>query len=205
MDTPYSFKIGGDGVPNCFTRKLIRSLSSLRGQFADTAAYERLRSAGDPALYEVYELDRPCRPGEVLHGVSLVHPGTVGDEYFMTKGHFHAVLATGELYYCLRGQGTMLMETPEGAWATEDMRAGTVVYVPPRWAHRSVNTGATDLAMLFAYPGEAGHDYGTIEQQGFAKRVVCRDGVPTIIDNQAWLAPDQRGAGAVGTANGEGS
>ena len=42
------------------------------------------------------------------------YPGKVGDEYFMTKGHFHTILETCEVYYTLSGQGAMLMETPEG-------------------------------------------------------------------------------------------
>ena len=37
-----------------------------------------------------------------------------------------------------------------------------------RWAHRSVCTSRQeDLVTFFAYPANAGHDYGTIERQGF--------------------------------------
>ena len=32
--------------------------------------------------------------------------------YFMTKGHFHTILDTSEIYYGLSGHGMMLMETP---------------------------------------------------------------------------------------------
>ena len=60
--------------------------------------------------------------------------------------------------------------------------------MPPRWAHRSVNSGADDLITFFAYPGNAGHDYGTIEQNGFRKLVIERDGRPAIIDNPRWQA-----------------
>ena len=31
---------------------------------------------------------RPEVAGELLHGVSVIHPGVVGNEFFMTKGHF---------------------------------------------------------------------------------------------------------------------
>jgi glucose-6-phosphate isomerase len=58
-----------------------------------------------------------------------------------------------------------------------------VVYVTPRWAHRSVNTGEEDLVTFFVYPGHAGHDYASIEAAGFRKRVVERDGAPTVVDN----------------------
>src|SRR5690606_30127507 len=145
--------------------KPIRStLTSIKEQHHDTAAYESMLADADELLYEVYELARPHESGELLHGVSIVHPGKVGDEYYMTKGHFHTVLETAEVYVCLSGHGAMVMETPEGDWSVEMLAPGRVLYVPPRWAHRSVNTGDEDLITLFAYPGHAGHDYGTIEQ-----------------------------------------
>ena len=81
----------------------------------------------------------------------------------------------------------MVMETPEGEWAVEPLRPGKVLYVPPRWAHRSVNTGSQeDLVTLYIYPAHAGHDYGTIETRGFHKLVVERDGKPQVIDNPRW-------------------
>jgi glucose-6-phosphate isomerase len=144
-------------------------------------------------LYEVYELERPEMAGELLHGISIVHPGVVGEEYFMTKGHFHAELDTAEVYYCLNGQGMMVMETPEGEWAVEELRPGRVLYVPPRWAHRSVNTGQNeDLVTFFVYPGHAGHDYGTIEGQGFRKLVMEKNKRPQVVDNPHWRGPEER-------------
>jgi glucose-6-phosphate isomerase len=135
----------------------------------------------------VYELQRPTVSGELLHGISIVHPGKVGDEFNMTKGHFHEVLETAEIYTCLKGQGFMVMETPEGEWAVEALYPGRVLYVLPRWAHRSVNSGADeDLITFFVYPGHAGHDYGTIEAQGFRKLIVERDGEAVIVDNPRW-------------------
>ena len=74
-----------------------------------------------------------------------------------------------------------------------EIRPGKVLYVPPRWAHRSVNTGAAaDLITFFVYPGHAGHDYGSIEKQGFRKLVVARDDRPAIVDNPRWTPPEER-------------
>jgi len=85
------------------------------------------------------------------------------------------------------------METPEGDWAVEPLRPNAVLYVPPRWAHRSVNTSPTeDLVTFFVYPGNAGHDYGSIEKQGYRKLVVERNGRPSITDNPRWLPPEKR-------------
>jgi len=157
----------------------------MKGQYADQVAYEAMLARDDVVLYEVYEIDRPKVSGELMNGISMVHPGKVGEEYFMTKGHFHAMMDTAEIYYCLQGTGVMVMETPEGDWAVEDLRPGIVLYIPPYWAHRSVNTSAenVDLVTYFVYPGHAGHDYGTIETQGFRKLIVERDGQLCIVDN----------------------
>ncbi len=176
-----------------FDNHIVRRLSQMAGQYLDVAAYDRLVAVDDRILYEVYEIRRPEVAGELLHGLSVIHPGTVGDEYFMTKGHFHTVLETAEVYFCLRGEGYMVMETPEGDWSVEPFRPNSVMYVPPRWAHRSVNTSPSeDLVFFFVYPGNAGHDYGSIEKQGFRKLIVDRDGEATIIDNPRWRPPGKR-------------
>jgi glucose-6-phosphate isomerase len=65
--------------------------------------------------------------------------------------------------------------------------------VPPGWAHRSVNSGAAaDLVTFFVYPGHAGHDYGSIEKQGFRKLIVDRNGKPEFVDNPRWMPPQER-------------
>lgn len=191
---PFTFDISMvDAILSEYDNHIERRLSAMKGQFADPEALEALLAVEDKLLYEVYEIKRPEIAGELLNGLSIVHPGKVGDEFNMTKGHFHTILETAEVYYCLKGEGMMVMETPEGDWAVEPLRPNSVLYVPPRWAHRSVNTGLDeDLVTFFVYPGDAGHDYGTIETQGFCKLVVERDGQPAIIDNPRWLPPEQR-------------
>jgi glucose-6-phosphate isomerase len=176
-----------------YDNHIVRRLSDMKAQYADQAACETMLEKEDIVLYEVYAIDRPATPGELSHGLSVVHPGTVGDEFFMTKGHYHAVLETAEVYYCLKGQGVMVMETPEGDCVIEELRPGKALYVPPRWAHRSVNTGHDeDLVTFYVYPGDAGHDYGTIETQGFRKLVMHRDGAVVYEDNPRWLPPEAR-------------
>ena len=189
---PFSYEIPLDGgIPSMWDNHTVRSLSSMRGQYLDQKAYAALLAIEDTQLYEVYEVSRPAIAGELLQGVTILHPGKVGDEYFMTKGHFHAVLETGEVYICLRGNGMIVMETPEGEWNVQEFHPGGAVYILPRWAHRTVNVSPSDdLVFFFAYPGNAGHDYGTIEQQGFRKLVIEQDGKPTVIDNPRWKLPD---------------
>lgn len=194
QDIPYSFDILiSEAKLKNYDNHIVRRLSAMRGQYLDEAAYEAMLAEEDVILYEVYEIKRPEIAGELQTGLSIVHPGTVGDEYFMTKGHFHTVLETAEIYYCLKGEGAMVMETPEGDWAVEPLLPGRVLYIPPRWGHRSVNTGNDgDLVTFFAYPGHAGHDYGTIDEQGFRKLVVEQNGQPQVVDNPRWRAQEQR-------------
>ena len=163
-----------------------RRVSEMADQFADKAAVDALIKSGDPLLYEFYGLDLPEQPGVLQFGTTILYPGQVGDEYFMTKGHFHMILDTSEVYYCLSGKGMMLMETPEGDVDMKEIVPGEAVYVPGRWAHRSINTGTQPLVMLFVYRSDAGHDYGTIEEKGYRKIVVERDGKPVLVDNPKW-------------------
>lgn len=190
-DAPFTFTLPFPGlIPSRFDSHITRRLSALQGQFLDTAAYEAMLAVEDTLIYEVYEVHRPERPGEILSGISVVHPGKVGREFFMTKGHFHSIIDTAEIYLCLKGEGYMVMETPEGETCVEPLSPNSVLYVPPRWAHRSVCTSRQqDLVTFFAYPGHAGHDYGTIERQGFGKLVIEGEQGIQIIDNPRWNKP----------------
>lgn len=164
-----------------------RPLSRMNGMYYDQEAFDRMvNDENDPLVYKFYELEVPQTEGDILFGTSIVYPGKVGDEYYMTKGHFHTILETGEVYYCLSGEGYMLMENPEGDWQIEKFEPGQAVYVPPRYAHRSINTGSAPLVTFFAFRGDAGHDYGTIETKGYRKLVLEKDGKPEIIDNPKW-------------------
>jgi len=166
---------------------LQRKLSKMKGMYADDAAFEAAVAKEDTLVYEFYDMGVPDSEKEVAYGTSITYPGKVGDEYYMTKGHFHTVLDTAEAYYCLRGHGYMLMENPEGDWEAAELTAGKAVYVPGRYAHRSINISDSEpLVTFYAFPGHAGHDYGTIETKGFRKLIVEKDGKPAIIDNPKW-------------------
>ncbi|NDJ60219.1 MAG: glucose-6-phosphate isomerase, partial [Chloroflexi bacterium] len=94
----------------------------------------------------------------------------------------------GEVYFGLGGQGYLLLQTEDGDVRDVPMTTGTVAYVPPYWAHRTVNTGTAPFIFFAAWPGDAGHDYGTIERWGFPKLLVDRGGTPTLIDNPRYRA-----------------
>ena len=163
-----------------------RYVSSMKGMYADSEAEKKLIENGDPLVYEFYEMGAPDKSSDLAFGASITYPGKVGNEYFMTKGHFHTVLETAEVYYCLGGQGYMLLESPEGDWSAQKLSPGEMVYVPPRYAHRSINVGDVPMVTFFCFRGDAGHDYGTIETKGYRKLLVEKDGKVDIIDNPKW-------------------
>lgn len=126
------------------------------------------------------QYDVPEEVGQLICCTTVIQPGVVGSEYHMTKGHYHAERDTGEVYVGLRGSGYLLLMTEEGRSAATPMGPGTVAYVPPRWAHRTVNTGAEPFRFFAVYPGQAGHDYGSIEQAGFRQRVLASPEGPVL-------------------------
>lgn len=163
-----------------------RYLSNMRGMFADDAALEAMIKKEDTLIYDFYELGLPETSGDLLFGTSILYPGKVGNEFFMTKGHFHTILDTAEVYYCLSGKGYMLMENPEGDWDAQELTPGKAVYVPKRYAHRSINVGNEPLVTFFVFRADAGHDYGTIETKGYRKLIVDNNGKVEIVDNPRW-------------------
>lgn len=160
------------------TNQITRKASDMQGYYANSEALEELISEhNDPLHYEVFEVPVAEQAGQLMYCISKLQPGKVGDELFMTKGHYHGIAGTAEIYLCLRGQGIMLMKTAGGKWAVEQMNRGRMVYVPPYWAHRSVNTSKAEPLISFCvYPADAGHNYGDIEQEGFGKRIFERNG-----------------------------
>lgn len=170
-----SFDLAAGVMKNPRTH-LVRRASDMRGYYRDGGALERLIAVGNPVHYEVFETPVPHECGHLMYCISQLHPGVVHDEFFMTKGHYHTAINTGEIYLALCGEGLMMMKTPDGHCRYERFEPGRMVYVPPYWGHRSINTGHEPLVSFCVYPGDAGHNYGDIEKEGFPKRAFQRNG-----------------------------
>lgn len=151
-------------------------------------AYLEPPGGRDDLVYEVHNIDVPATADNILSSTTVLYPGTVHDEYFMTKGHFHEVRGRAEIYTGISGEGLLLMATEDGRYAVEEIRPGAVNYVPGGWAHRSVNTGTEPLAFFAAYVGDAGHDYATIEQRGFPVAIVKGAQGPELRKNPRYQA-----------------
>lgn len=157
-----------------------RRMSALDGLFRDRDAWQAAVDDGDPVVYEVALAPVPEAEGELPQSVTTIYPGDVGGEFHMTKGHQHPN-PQGEIYLGLSGTGGLLLfdgTTPR--WIP--MREGTIGYIPPHWAHRSVNTGTEPYRFLAVYPGGAGHDYQWVLDHGMGYRVLRGDGQPRLVD-----------------------
>jgi glucose-6-phosphate isomerase len=119
--------------------------------------------------------------GGLFWGTTFLEPGRVGDEYFMTKGHFHSRRDRAEYYVTVAGSGALILMDETGRTWCEPMSSGSVHYVPAHAAHRVANTGETVLSFLACWPADAGHDYETILTRGFSARMLDVNGIPTLV------------------------
>lgn len=171
------------------TRNIIqRKLSDMRMMYADRDEAARILSEeGDRLIYQVQGVELPEEEGQLPHCTTRILPGRIGDEYHMTKGHYHARREQGEVYFGLSGRGYLLLQTDGGSTSAIEMVAGSAAYVPPFWAHRTVNIGAEDFVFLSVWEARAGHDYGTIERDGFRVLVLLRGSQPTVVANPRYV------------------
>lgn len=171
--TPFSIGINLEsGEMQEATNHLVRKASDMKGYYQDeNALLALIQKEDDPIHYEVFEHPVPEEYGHLMYCISKLYPGRVGNEFFFTKGHYHTIEQTAEIYLCLGGEGYMLMKTSDGECEAVRMERGQMVYVPPYWAHRSINTGRDPLISFCVYPGDAGHNYGDIQEEGFPKRI----------------------------------
>ena len=158
-----------------------RVLGDLQNVFADSAAFSAMPQ--DKPVYEVSSFlpEREGTPGGLYFGITYLHPGKVGNEYFMTKGHFHAQVDRSEFYWGLEGEGMLiLMDQNRRVWA-ERVFPGSLHYIPGGVAHRMANTGNSMFSFAACWPSDAGHNYQEITSHGFAARLFEVDGKPQLI------------------------
>ena len=164
------------------TGKYTKRLSELREIFQDQTELDRLVEVeGDPVVYEVIEYRK--EGSDLFFGTTTMEPGKVGGEFFMTRGHFHQRRDMGEVYYTQSGHGVLLLESRKGETKVVRMDPGVCAFIPPDWAHRSINVGSEKLVFVWVCNVDAGHDYGDILKHGMRKIVVDRDGKDTIMNN----------------------
>jgi glucose-6-phosphate isomerase len=165
----------------------VKKLGQLDGVFRDREAWQSMNP--ETVVYSV-EWQEPVpqeTPGGLFWGSTTIEPGRVGDEYFMTRGHFHAKRDRGEYYTTVQGQGMLVLMSEERLSRVEIMSPGSLHYIPGHTAHRTVNTGETPLIFWACWPSDAGHDYEIIAKQHFSARVLQCGGVPEVVREEPQL------------------
>ncbi len=157
-----------------------KKLGQLKGIYRDKQAFESM----DPntTVYRVWwwEPVPSGTEGGLFWGVTEILPGCVGDEYFMTHGHRHVIANRAEIYGTIFGQGMLLLRDESGRTWTEEMKPGSLHYIPGRVAHRTVNTGDAPLRFVACWPSDAGHDYEIAGGKGFGASILRENGCPVL-------------------------
>ncbi len=158
-----------------------KTMGDLAKVFEDEAARQLIDSAKPVYAVEYWKPVAEGTEGGLFWGNSTIFPGLVGEEYFMTRGHFHRRRDRSEFYATVCGTGLLVLMDEQRTAAVQEMTPGTTHYIPGHTAHRVVNTGDIPLTFLACWPSDAGYDYATIEEHGFSVRVMRRNGRPEIV------------------------
>ena len=100
------------------------------------------------------------KKANVVYGIVVFVPGTVGGEYIKSSGQYHPIcggntMATPEVYTVLAGVGHFLLQKAAPPYdAIEDavlveVRAGETFIVPPDYGHLQINAGQGPLAFSY--------------------------------------------------------
>lgn len=161
-----------------------RFLKDIASIFLDQEALKKM--SGETLAYHVQSWLPVAdgTPGGLFFGTSTILPGKVGNEYFMTKGHFHSKSDRAEFYWGVQGKGMLiLMDRDRNTWA-EEVYPGSLHYIGGEIAHRLANTGHDSLVVGACWPSDAGHDYDEIAASGISARLVEVDGQPVLVEEK---------------------
>jgi glucose-6-phosphate isomerase len=155
------------------------------GQLENIFLNEEARRAMDPRTV-VYRVQAWCplaegTEGGQFWGSTVIEPGQVGSEYFMTHGHFHQKRDRTEFYGTIRGEGAIILMSENRETRMEVMSAGSLHFIPPHTAHRVANTGSVPLRFVACWPSDAGHDYESIRKVGFGARMLNVQQEPALV------------------------
>lgn len=89
--------------------------------------------------------------------LTVIHPGTIGKEYHMTRGHIHGK-KTPEFYILLDGRGILLIQNKSKV-KTINLKKGEIALIPKNYAHRLINNGSKKLKVLTIYDEKSKPDY----------------------------------------------
>lgn len=120
------------------------------------------RGEGPEELYYMYRNVRRDSDAGIIdkyglrYDVTVLLPGTVGEEYIKTAGHYHPLkpgteFTYPEVYEVLHGRAHYLLQTEPDEDGVDcvlvEAEAGDKVLIPPGYGHITINPGNTILVM----------------------------------------------------------
>lgn len=137
-----------------------------------------------PGPEELYYMYRGvCRDADrellqkygLRYDVTVLRPGTVGNEYIKTAGHYHPLkpgteFTYPEVYEVLHGRAHYLLQTEPDEDGVEtvlvEATAGDKVLIPPGYGHITINPGPGFLVMSNWVAEGFASVYGPIKELG---------------------------------------
>ena len=130
-----------------FDKKGFRNFLDMKKSFRDSTGVK-----GNPLIYKVYTRNL----GTFQMTLTVLEPGKINGEFFMTKGHKHKK-PREEIYFLVSGKGKLLIEGKTSN--SIEMKEGKFYTIPKEAGHRAVNTGRKKFKFVSIYSKDAGHDY----------------------------------------------
>jgi len=90
--------------------------------------------------------------------VTVIEPGKVSGEFFMTRGHRHRKQSP-EFYVLLEGKGKLLVEK-DGKSRVVELKKNGIALMPAGYSHRLINNGRQRLKVLTIFNENSGRSYG---------------------------------------------
>jgi len=140
------FEIDFKDLKNFYDRTMIRKYKNMSEMFKGKLENQ------NPILYKVYIKDF----GDFETGLTVINPGNVKGEYYMTKGHRHKK-NWNEIYVLISGKGKLLVQDKKTK--VIDLKKNKIYNVPGTSEHRLINVVNTELQVLTFYSKRGGHDY----------------------------------------------
>ena len=133
--------------------------------YSDKKAVEKeLKKNKDKVIYETFtEEDSPMDLT-----LTVIHPGTIGKEYYMTKGHIHGA-NNPEFYILLEGNGKLLIQSRSEVKVIT-LKKGKITLIPKGYAHRLINPGRKKLKVLTIYSENSRPNYNVKFKRRFFRR-----------------------------------
>ena len=132
----------------------------------------------DTIMYDVYSCEKATKGkvGDLIWGMTVLHPITVNGECNMTRGHWHNDRNCAEYYYGIAGEGLLMFMDETGYTFAEKVYPGSLHYIDGKYAHRLINTSNEDFKVGACWNVVGGYDYASTEKTPFGFRVYLENG-----------------------------